>query len=332
MIIVEVNGGLGNQVLEYALYLFFKEKRKDVKLANYRMAHSLEKDNPIHQRKVFLETVFNVSPAEYATDKEVLRFSEYSRSIFSRIRRRILKIRKRSYVTIDTLKWDKIAHVHDLYALIPRLKRKLGFKHNETTSRRVLLMKQLDEISSMKNAYVIGFYINLDFLKGIEDKARAEFTFKNPLDERNQAIANQMANEAEVSVSIHVRRGDYLKNPARIVLSENYYIPAMSYFTDRFGSETVHFYVFSDDIPWCRENIKADKITFIDWNTGDDSYRDMQLMSLCKHNITAHSTFSFSAAWLNTNKDKIIICPRRWATDRPDYDDSVCEGWIVMDN
>ena len=331
MIIVEINGGLGNQVLEYALYLFLKEKRKDVKLTNYKMAHLLVKNSPIHERKLLLETVFTVSPAEYATDKEVLKVADYRRDIFSRVRRRILRMPKKTLVNLYVLRFNKMSHIRDQYALIPRIKRKLGFKRKET-NRRVLMMRQLDELMLMKDAFVVGFYENLDFLKDIEDKVRSELTFKNPLDDRNQAIANQMANEAEMPVSIHVRRGDYLKDSFRIILSEKYYVPAMNYFTDRFGSENVHFYCFSDDIPWCRENLKADKITFIDWNTGDDSYRDMQLMSLCKHNIIANSTFSSAAAWLNTNKDKIAICPRRWTTNRPDYDDDVCEGWIPMDN
>ena len=133
-----------------------------------------------------------------------------------------------------------------------------------------------------------------------------------------------------MSVSVHVRRGDYLlpKNAVYIRLSKEYYDKVMSYFTQRF--DNVHFYVFSDGIDWCRENFKADRITFIDWNTGDDSYKDMQLMSLCKHNIIANSSFSSWAAWLNANPDKIVIRPKEYKTDGQDY--YWPDEWIAMDN
>ena len=186
-------------------------------------------------------------------------------------------------------------------------------------------MKQLDEIASMKNAYIAEFYFSFDFLEGIEDKVRSVFTFKNPLDERNQAIAEQMSQET--SVSLHIRRGDYI-GTNHTQQSTSYFSHAMNYFMEKF--KDVHFYVFSDDIPWCRENIKADKITFIDWNTGDDSWKDMQLMSLCKHNIITNSSFSAWGAWLNANPDKIVIRPKKY------YDSGVehpfPDGWIVMDN
>jgi hypothetical protein len=105
--------------------------------------------------------------------------------------------------------------------------------------------------------------------------------------------------------SIHVRRGDYLKLPNQHPVCElGYYLESISLIGDG-----VDFLIFSDDIPWCKENFKGDKFTFID---GNKDYIDMWLMSLCDHNIIANSSFSWWGAWLNTNSNKIIITPHKW--------------------
>jgi hypothetical protein len=91
------------------------------------------------------------------------------------------------------------------------------------------------------------------------------------------------------------------------------------------------FFIFSDDINWCKENIKIKdhEIIYVDWNVGDNSYIDMQLMSTCKHNIMANSSFSWWSAWLNKNKDKIVISPYKWFnSDDMDCSDLIPESWI----
>ena len=333
MIIKEIGGGLGNQMFDYMLYLALKERRSDVKLSKWWLDHISEKTE-LHARKYYLDKVFNIEISEWASNKDIIRLGDYSRSIFARVRRRILKIPKIMKIHINSL--ELVNHIWEQKGLIPRIKRKLGItkevSHKTTAEYRPLVQRQFEEIVSSKNLYLTGFFTDFTYVKNIEDKIRATFTFKNPLDDRNQVIADQMADEAEVSVSVHIRRGDYM-TPELVafnVCKESYFKSAMKYFTDRFGSETVHFYVFSDDIPWCRENIKADKITFIDWNTGDDSYRDMQLMSLCKHNIISNSTFSIWGAWLNANPDKIVIRPKVLFTNG--IERSLPDEWIVMDN
>ena len=76
------------------------------------------------------------------------------------------------------------------------------------------------------------------------------------------------------------------------------------------------FCIFSDDVSWCREHLEAllgqtDTI-YVDWNTGEKSFQDMHLMSFCRHQILANSSFSWWGAWLNTNKDKVVIAPKKW--------------------
>ena len=87
--------------------------------------------------------------------------------------------------------------------------------------------------------------------------------------------------------------------------------------------------MFSDEIEWIQKNFDLGSIRLVNWNSDNKSFLDMQLMSLCKHQIIANSTFSWWAAWLNQNPDKIVIMPEKWMnyTENPDIG---CEGWIRL--
>ena len=129
-------------------------------------------------------------------------------------------------------------------------------------------------------------------------------------------------------ISIHVRRDDYLSSKYVSgfggICTIEYYNKAV----ERIKEEVIDpvFYIFSDDINWCRENLKLEQGVFIDWNTGKESWQDMFLMSQCKHNIIANSSFSWWGAWLNSNSEKIVIAPRIWWNGLKD--DVVPDSWI----
>src|SRR2546430_286356 len=89
------------------------------------------------------------------------------------------------------------------------------------------------------------------------------------------------------------------------------------------------YYIFSDDVVWAKENINEKNIEFINWNKNKNSYKDMQLMSNCKHNIIANSSFSWWAAWLNSNKNKIVIAPDNWA-GMVGTRDILPEEWVTV--
>ena len=108
-----------------------------------------------------------------------------------------------------------------------------------------------------------------------------------------------------------------------------YYEKAINYVKNKIEGPV--FFIFSNDIDWCKENFSFEEAYFVDWNIGEKSFRDMQLMSSCKHNIIANSSFSWWGAWLNNNLDKIIIAPSKWLNDeRVDIDDIIPEGWIKI--
>lgn len=107
------------------------------------------------------------------------------------------------------------------------------------------------------------------------------------------------------SCSLHVRRGDYVGlQEAHPLQDLNYYKNAIEEINPQ-----GNIFVFSDDIEWCKSNLKFDKLIFMENNS---NIQDLKLMSLCNHNIIANSTFSWWGAWLNQHEDKKICAPKKW--------------------
>jgi hypothetical protein len=164
------------------------------------------------------------------------------------------------------------------------------------------------------DAYLEGYWQSELYFKEIEDTLREEFTFKPVPSSENQELIEEI-NECE-SVGVHVRRGDYVTNPRFAKIYGNictiaYYQQAIKLISEHVKSP--HFYVFSDDINWVKDNLKINfPKTFVNFNTGEKSFEDLRLMSQCKHNVIANSSFSWWGAWLNNNKEKIVYAPRRW--------------------
>lgn len=159
-----------------------------------------------------------------------------------------------------------------------------------------------------KNKYYWGYWQHINYVNMVSKELRNEFIFP-PLNSLNQNLIEQT--KGRITVSIHVRRGDYLNIPH---LGNNcdkiYYNNAIKYMKDKFNSPL--FVVFSNDIPWCKEAFDNIEAIFVDWNHGKESFRDMQLMSLCDHNIIANSSFSWWGAWLNKNPEKTVVSPKQW--------------------
>ena len=180
-----------------------------------------------------------------------------------------------------------------------------------------------------KNKYLLGYWQTEDYFISIKDKLRASFLFP-PLQGINYQTFLDISKCQ--SVSVHVRRGDYLTYSIYSDLGDSdYYKKALQLFTNKY--DNLKFFIFSDDIPWCKENldVQAESV-YIDFNKGNESYIDMQLMSLCKHNIIANSSFSWWGAWLNSSPDKVVVAPRNWFVEDSWHDSSriIPEGWIKI--
>lgn len=179
--------------------------------------------------------------------------------------------------------------------------------------------------------YLSGYWQSEKYFKSVSETIREDFVFKHALEGENLVLAQQM--KACNAVSLHVRRGDYISdantNNTHGVCSLDYYRDAITYIMERVS--TPHFFIFSDDIAWCREHLSLDSTcTYVDHNKGNDSYRDMQLMSLCHHHIIANSSFSWWGAWLNTRADKIVIAPKHWFASGYQTHDLIPAEWLML--
>lgn len=150
------------------------------------------------------------------------------------------------------------------------------------------------------------------------------------MSEKSQHLAEKIKDQ--ITVSVHIRRGDYLQGNNlnyHGICGMDYYQNAIEYLQKK--EKNLTFVFFSDDIERVKENFAMGSAYFVDRNVGKDAWQDMQLMSLCKHNIIANSSFSWRGAWLNANPEKIVIAPKHWFANPELTDqDIVPESWIRL--
>jgi Glycosyl transferase family 11 len=195
-------------------------------------------------------------------------------------------------------------------------------------------LKNYDEriLKAPKNSLLIGYWQTEKYFLPIEEIIKKEFTFKPFSEGMNKYLAEEI--RASNSVSLHVRRGDYVHdavtNQVHGICSPEYYYKAIEVI--RQDVNEIKLFIFSDDMEWVKAQMKFDvPVTYIENNIGEMSYADMQLMSLCKHNIIANSSFSWWGAWLNYNPDKKVIAPIRWFNDETiNTQDLIPGGWIKL--
>ncbi|MFC2055314.1 alpha-1,2-fucosyltransferase [Chloroflexota bacterium] len=184
-----------------------------------------------------------------------------------------------------------------------------------------------------KEAYLHGYWGSPKYFSNIADILRNELTLVEAMDSINCEYAQRIQNCN--SVSVHIRRGDYLEVKYLKmlgVLSIEYYQRAIRFLAARIDKP--HFFIFSDDIDWCRDNIRLDyEYEFVSHNGTNADHMDLVLISLCQHHIIANSTFSWWGAWLsNRSKMKIVIAPQKYGVDpRLNCPGFNPEDWIMLE-
>ncbi len=184
-------------------------------------------------------------------------------------------------------------------------------------------------VSNSSDLYYIGYWQSWRYFDRIENEIRASFSFcEGDLPSNNIPLLEKIRKSN--SVSIHIRRGDYLGNAVyENITTPSYYENAIAYIMR--NVEHPHFFIFTNDPIWCNANIKLQNSILVNLNRGADSYWDMFLMSQCKHNIIANSSFSWWGAWLNNHAFKIVIAPNKWINlDNVELDDIIPQTWIKI--
>lgn len=187
-------------------------------------------------------------------------------------------------------------------------------------------------LEARENVYLDGYWQSEKYFKEIGDVIRREFTVKYNADPINEEVGQSIRDTD--SVCLHVRRGDYASNPdinkIYKLCTPEYYQTAVGKLTEALAAP--HFFVFSDDQQWARENLKIDHpVTFVGHNGASKDYEDLRLMSLCKHYVIANSSFSWWGAWLGSHPSKLVFAPKAWfQTQQHDTRDLIPDSWYMI--
>lgn len=294
MFVVCFGDGLGNQMFQYAFYKSIQKAYPEsvVKMDIFRIY-----GGQIHNG-FELDRIFGIKKDECSRNTAYI-LSDYlpNDTVYNKIANKFFSVRrylygkKDSFITQD----DPTCYYPDVYRL------------------------------STNYSYMFkGNWVNEKYFCNIREELFEDFKFP-VLDSDNLKYLKEI--EDTNSVSVHLRLGDYI-NSGMINLTENYYVEAKKIISQKV--ENPSFFIFSDDKEFAKRYSKLfNNATIITTNTGKDSYKDMHLMSLCKHNIIANSTFSFWGAYLNRNKNKVVVSPNKAKADFKNP--FSCEGWVKID-
>lgn len=290
MILVELNGGIGNQMFQYAAAKSLALYHKTILKLDISPGPDKSMPQELKPRPFDLH-YFNL-PDQVANTSDV-----------------------ESFITTSAL--DKI-------------KEKTKPNHKRRVYREPFFHYDSNFYNAEANVYLKGLWQSEKYFNPFKENIRSTFEFKNDTVKTFQDFTSRL--KEENSVSIHIRRGDYLAKVSLEVLgliTLEHYQNAIKLINSKMPGSS--FYFFSDDIQWVKENFKIPNATYVSGDISKNHLEDLYLMSQCKHNIIANSSFSWWGAWLNNNPDKIVIAPKNWFNEGPkDTQDLIPEGWLKL--
>lgn len=177
--------------------------------------------------------------------------------------------------------------------------------------------------------YLSGYWQSERYFAADAEVLREDFRLRDPLSPNASRILAEIA--AEPSISVHVRRGDYLLNSTNLdfhgVQSRDYYVQAVERIQQEAGKLSV--FIFSDDLDWCRANLPFDERTvFVEIDGAARDHEEMHLMSQCDHHVVSNSSFGWWGAWLGKNPDRIVVAPAKWFAAPDVKSDIVPASWL----
>lgn len=266
MIMIQMAGGMGNQMFYYALYRAFEQRGCEVCIEDFtHYAEIGRQDNKLEE--IFPLTYKKTTRAEYdrLTDSSFLPWKRVKRKLFGR--------KQRVYKEKDALTYE-------------------------------------EAVFRLKDCCLEGYWQSERYFESIKALLRRDFCFDWGKFPENACLMRKRM-EDSLSVSIHVRRGDYLLDQFQSIYggicTEAYYHSACAYMKNKYGNCT--FFLFTNDLEWGRQ--QKDVILVECAEPGRD-YIDMALMSCCRHHIIANSSFSWWGAWLDPHAEKTVIAPAKW--------------------
>jgi hypothetical protein len=295
MIIPRLSSGLGNQLFQYALGRNLAiENKTDFKLDISFFPNDIRK---------YALGGFNIVE-NFSTKEDLAKIglpNMEKQDILSRTKRKIFRLRE---------------------------------NHKPINERKIIIEPYFQfcpDILKIKNScYLSGNWQSEKYFKDSGDIIKKEFTLKNEMSSLGKEWVKRI--EKNGSVSLHIRRGDYVNNLQTNQLHGTcdiaYYQRAINAIIKKINNPG--FFIFSDDIEWAKNNLRINyPIYFVSDKTISD-YEELIIMSKCKHNIIANSSFSWWGAWLNDWQDKIVIVPDKWFNTPIDTKDLIPESWIKI--
>lgn len=317
MIIVRFTSGLGNQMFQYSLYSLLRDRFPETEVkADVTWFHTNSEHQGYELKRIFARR-----------DNPLFRLKEATAADILRVRGTIpCTTEGENAKRVENLLYypNRVLRLFSEKHFLKYRIDQTGFEDNEEIYRKI------GAIDPRKNWYITGFFIEEVYYRDRLDKLRGELTFDRNGDARFQETLRKIRNTN--SVSIHVRRGDYLAKQYKdsfLCLTEEYYKKAVDYICGRVDQPV--FYLFSDDREYVQEAFSwLPHHVVVEGNSGKNSFRDMQLMSECRHNIIANSTFSVWGALLNNHEDAIVAYPKDYMREK-DSEVKTIKGWVRLD-
>lgn len=289
MIIGQINGGLGNQMFQYAFYKYLQVVKStslylDTARVTLRQAHNGYE----------LSNIFSIAESE-ANLNDVKAFKTQCPLMY-RLQTKLF----------GSTPFSRSTHFRENF-----------FNIDKTVFN-----------PSKKDLYIEGYFQTDKYIRFLTDAGHFHFSFQETPNIHEEALLSTN------SVAIHVRGGDYLSSQKSLnlyggICDNNYYERAVDMIYKKISKPK--FFLFTNDTEYAANILPNIDYTTINWNPGSLSYRDMYLMTQCKHNIIANSSFSWWGAYLNDNQEKIVISPQKWLnSDRYNQTEIVPQSWVKI--
>ena len=293
MIVTKLMGGMGNQMFQYAFGKYLAIKHNVPLKIDTRFLLDRSPREAGFVYRNYDLDIFNLNPEVASTDEVGSLTHRFSNKFANKI-----------------------------------LSKVIGRKHTHVLEPHFNFSQKC--FCASENSYLEGYWQTEKYFKPVEELLRNnEFTFKYPIAPLAAGLSNVILTSN--SVCVNIRRGDFVTNDFHGAVGIDYYKQAETIILPNVTNP--HYFVFSDEIDWCRENILfAGQVTYVGHEYAGVKFQDyLRLMVICKHFIIPNSSFAWWAVWLNESKNKTVIAPKKWFNNSNwDTCDLTPKEWIKI--